>query len=55
MAEFSLPRNSKVQKGKHHAAPAGAKQVRTFRIYRWTPDDGENPRLDTFEVDVSSS
>ncbi len=53
MAEFSLPKNSRVQKGKHHPAPAGAKQVRTFRIYRWSPDDAQNPRLDTYEVDVA--
>ncbi len=54
MAEFSLPQNSRVQKGRHHPAPAGAKKVRTFRIYRWSPDDGQNPRLDTFELDVSN-
>ena len=54
MAEFSLPKNSKVQKGAHHPAPAGANNVRTFRIYRWTPDDGRNPRLDSFDLDVSN-
>ena len=54
MAEFSLPQNSKVRKGEHHPAPAGAKKPRTFRIYRWSPDDDRNPRLDTFELDVSN-
>ena len=54
MAEFTLPQNSKVRKGRHHPAPAGARKVRTFRIYRWSPDDGENPRLDSFELDVSN-
>ena len=54
MAEFSLPQNSKVRKGKHHPAPGGAKKPRTFRIYRWSPDDDSNPRLDTFELDVSN-
>ena len=54
MAEFSLPQNSKVRKGKHHPAPSGAKKPRTFRIYRWSPDDDSNPRLDTFELDVSN-
>ncbi len=54
MAEFSLPKNSKVQKGAHHPAPASASNVRTFRIYRWTPDDGRNPRLDSFDLDVSN-
>ena len=54
MAEFTLPRNSKVQPGKHYPAAAGAKKPRTFRIYRWSPDDGRNPRVDTYEVDVSN-
>ena len=49
MAEFSLPKNSKVTKGKHFPAP-GAKNVRTFKVYRWNPDDSANPRTDTYEV-----
>lgn len=54
MAEFTLPRNSKVRPGQHYPAAAGAKKPRTFRIYRWSPDDGQNPRVDTYEVDVSN-
>ena len=27
----------------------GAKRVRDFQIYRWNPDDGENPRTDTYD------
>ena len=52
MVEFNLPRNSKVQKGKTHRAADGATNVRNFKVYRWDPDSGENPRLDTFEVDM---
>ena len=52
MAEFTLPKNSKVKKGKHWPAPAGGKRVRRFKIYRWDPDSGENPRTDTFEIDL---
>jgi succinate dehydrogenase / fumarate reductase iron-sulfur subunit len=51
MAEFTLPANSKVVEGKTHKAPAGTKRVATFRVYRWDPDTGANPRLDTFEID----
>ena len=54
MAEFSLPKNSKVTAGKHHAAKAGTKQVRQFKIYRWSPDDESNPRVDTYEVDLDT-
>src|SRR3546814_12627586 len=52
MAEFSLPRNSKIHKRKRFAAPADAKRVREFKVYRWSPDDDENPRLDTYEIDL---
>ncbi len=52
MAEFRLPANSKIGKGKHFAAPEGAKQVKRFVIYRYDPDSGENPRMDTYEVDL---
>jgi len=54
MAEFSLPQNSKVMPGKEHPKPAGAKRTKTFRIYRWDPDGGANPRLDTYHVDMDS-
>jgi succinate dehydrogenase / fumarate reductase iron-sulfur subunit len=52
MAQFTLPKNSKVGPGMVFPAPAGAKRVRSFKIYRWNPDDGRNPRLDTYEVDL---
>ena len=52
MAQFTLPRNSKVTKGIHHPAKDGAQNTRTFTIYRWSPEDDENPRLDSFEIDV---
>ena len=51
MAEFRLPPNSRVQDGKTHKAE-GATNVKTFKVYRWNPDDGNNPRVDTYEVDL---
>jgi succinate dehydrogenase / fumarate reductase iron-sulfur subunit len=54
MAEFTLPANSKVGTGKTYPAAAGAKRVRNFKIYRWNPDDGQNPRLDTYQVDLDA-
>ncbi|HEY4092585.1 MAG TPA: succinate dehydrogenase iron-sulfur subunit [Luteibacter sp.] len=53
MAEFTLPKNSTITAGKHFPAK-GAKNTRTFKIYRWTPDDGQNPRTDTYEVDLDT-
>ena len=54
MAQFTLPRNSKVTNGTHHPAKDGAQNTRTFTIYRWSPEDDENPRLDSFEIDLMS-
>jgi len=52
MAEFTLPQNSKVGIGNTYPAPAGAKRVKPFKVYRWNPEDGKNPRLDTYEIDL---
>ena len=54
MAEFSLPANSKVKEGRVFKAPADAKRVRSFKIYRWSPDDGQNPSIDTYELDLDA-
>ena len=54
MVEFTLPRNSKVRKGKTWKAPSGARNIRRFHIYRYDPDDDANPRLDTYEVDMDT-
>lgn len=52
MVEFTLPKNSRVKKGVTHKAPEGAKRVKKFKVYRYDPDSGKNPRLDTFEIDL---
>src|ERR1044072_7473695 len=52
MADFFLPKNSKIKDGKTHAAAASAKRVKKFKIYRYDPDTKENPRYDRFEVDL---
>ncbi|NNM56007.1 succinate dehydrogenase iron-sulfur subunit [Acidocella sp.] len=54
MAEFTLPANSKVGVGKTYKAPAGAKRVKEFKVYRWNPDDGKNPVTDTYEIDLDT-
>ncbi len=54
MAEFSLPKHSKVERGKTFRAPAGAKSVKVFQIYRWNPDDDANPHIDSYEVDMAA-
>jgi succinate dehydrogenase / fumarate reductase iron-sulfur subunit len=54
MAEFTLPKNSKIGTGKTYKAPAGAKRVKEFKVYRWNPDDGKNPVTDTYEIDLDA-
>ena len=51
MVQLTLPANSKIQPGVDHPAPPGAQHTRRLEIYRYDPDSGKNPRLDTFEID----
>ena len=52
MAEFTLPKNSRVEPGQTFPAPEDATNTRAFKIYRWDPDTEANPRTDTFEIDL---
>jgi succinate dehydrogenase / fumarate reductase iron-sulfur subunit len=52
MVEFALPKNSKIKKGESYPAPVDAKRTKTFKIYRWSPDDAENPRTDEYTIDL---
>ena len=52
MVEFALPKNSQITGGKIWPKPPGATQLREFKIYRWNPDDGKNPRTDTYYVNT---
>lgn len=60
MVELTLPRNSKISgKGKTHKADRSANdndgaKYQTFNVYRYDPETGENPRVDSFEIDVSN-
>src|SRR5215471_11746388 len=52
MVEFTLPKNSKITEGRKWPRTSHATHVSEFRIYRWNPDDGQNPSVDTYYVDV---
>ena len=45
MAEFTLPKNSKVTRGRDYKAEEGTR-LKTFKIYRYDPDNAANPRFD---------
>ena len=52
MVEFALPKNSRITGGKVWPKPQGATETREFKVYRWNPDDGKNPGVDTYYIDV---
>jgi succinate dehydrogenase / fumarate reductase iron-sulfur subunit len=54
MAEFRLPPNSIIRRGKTLNAPVGANNIKTFRVYRYDPDSGKNPRTDRYEIDLDT-
>jgi len=62
MAEFKLPANSIIKKGKYFSAlPSSlsdsktvSENIKKFIIYRYNPETADNPRTDTYEVDLDS-
>ena len=60
LRRFPVPRNfgvspqSRMERGKAWPAPMGATRVKKFEIYRFDPDSGQNPRIDTYEIDLDA-
>ena len=54
MVQINLPKNSKVEKGKYFKDKTGSKNLRKVNVYRWDPSSSDNPRLDTYEVDMDN-
>jgi succinate dehydrogenase / fumarate reductase iron-sulfur subunit len=52
MVQLTLPKNSTIGEGKAWERPGDAGNLREFRIYRWNPDDGRNPQVDSYHVDL---
>lgn len=57
MVKFRLPKNSVVEKGRTVSIETDTTlaTLRTFHIYRWHPDNGKNPRMDSFTIDIKKS
>ncbi|MEM9468906.1 MAG: succinate dehydrogenase iron-sulfur subunit [Pseudomonadota bacterium] len=53
MVQFRLPKNSRMKKGKKYPAEKGVNNKKSFHVYRWDPDEDENPRLDEYEVNLN--
>ncbi|MCH7509224.1 MAG: succinate dehydrogenase iron-sulfur subunit [Proteobacteria bacterium] len=54
MVQLTLPANSKVRKGETHTAADAVGDVRRLLVYRYDPDKQDNPRMDSYEVDMDS-
>jgi succinate dehydrogenase / fumarate reductase iron-sulfur subunit len=52
MVQLTLPKNSRITKGKVWPWPAEVTRVKELRVYRWHPEEGGNPRIDTFYVNL---
>ena len=55
MVEFTLPKNSRLRVGETWPSPGDARRAKSFKVYRWNPEDGRNPRLDTYTLDLEAS
>ena len=54
MVQFALPKNSTIQKGEYFSLQGESKNIKKVNVYRWNPESGQNPRLDTYEVDMDN-
>jgi len=54
MVQFALPKNSSIQKGKYFSHKGQSKNIKKVNVYRWNPEDNQNPKLDTYEVDMDN-
>ena len=58
MAEFRLPKNSRVEKGKEYIQSGcniSDNDTLKVLIYRYNPDLGNNPRIDIFYIKQDKS
>ncbi|MEO1265935.1 MAG: 2Fe-2S iron-sulfur cluster-binding protein, partial [Pseudomonadota bacterium] len=58
MVQLTLPKNSTIGEGKAWNKPSKAElrdgKLKEFRVYRWNEEDGGNPRVDRYWVDLES-
>jgi len=54
MAQFRLPKGSRVQNGTVHRAKQPPASPLRVRVYRFDPDSGAEPRLDIYEIEAAT-
>jgi len=55
MVQLTLPKNSRIEKGRTIDAANGAKTKRKIKVYRYDPEQDERPSMDTYIVDESKA
>ena len=54
MVELRLPKNSRIKPGNTYKATSKSEKIKEFKIYRWNPEDEDNPRMDLYEIDIKN-
>ena len=54
MAQFRLPKHARVTKGQRHNDGTGMQRPLALEVYRWNPDDDEQPRVDEYTIDQAT-
>lgn len=55
MAQFTLPKNSKIEKGQVFDCAKDAKKTATVYVYKYNPDSGKNPSMNTYIIDLDKA
>ncbi len=53
LLSVGLPANSRIRRGRTWPGPDAAEEPRRFEIYRYDPDEGALPKIDTYTIDRS--
>ena len=54
MVQITLPKNSKIVEGNYFKNNSNDNKIKKLKVYRWSPDDKKNPRIDTYEIDLKT-
>ena len=52
MVQLTLPKNSVIKSGKTWNQKGEGKRWKKFQVYRWNPENTENPRVDTYWLNL---
>jgi succinate dehydrogenase / fumarate reductase iron-sulfur subunit len=53
MVQLRLPANSRIRTGKNWPKSDRATRTKTFKVYRWNPDDEQGPRKGMWSISTS--